>query len=48
MRDLTGSFAAGQYGLVLMGVISPLVCVVFLHIPDAVKQRSEALSAQAD
>jgi ACS family tartrate transporter-like MFS transporter len=34
MKDLTGSYAGGLYGLALFGVISALVCAFFLHIPD--------------
>ena len=34
MKDLTGSFSGGLYGLALTGVLSALVCAFFLHIPD--------------
>jgi len=34
MRDLTGSFSGGLYGLALLGLISSIVCALFLHIPD--------------
>jgi MFS transporter, ACS family, tartrate transporter len=34
MRDLTGSFASGLYGLALFGLIAAVVCALFLHIPD--------------
>ena len=33
MKDLTGSYAGGLYGLALLGFISALVCALFLHIP---------------
>ena len=36
MRDLTGSFAGGLYGLALLSFISAVVCALFLHIPDVV------------
>ncbi len=34
MKDLTGSFAGGLYGLALLSLIAALVCAFFLHIPD--------------
>ena len=34
MKDLTGNFAGGLYGLALLSLITALVCVFFLHIPD--------------
>lgn len=34
VKDLTGSFAGGLYGLALTGLISAFVCAFFLHIPD--------------
>jgi len=34
MRDLTGSFSGGLYGLALLGLISSIVCALFLHIPS--------------
>jgi MFS transporter, ACS family, tartrate transporter len=34
MKDLTGSYAGGLYGLALFGLISAFVCAFFLHIPD--------------
>ena len=47
MKDLTGSYAGGLYGLALFGVVSAFVCAFFLHIPDpAVSVRApEALRA---
>ena len=36
MRDATGSFAGGLYGLALLGLVASFVCAVFLHIPDPV------------
>src|SRR3984957_14396387 len=35
MKDVTGSFSGGLYGLALLGLISALVCAFFLHIPTA-------------
>ena len=34
MKDLTGSFSGGLYGLALTGLISAFVCAFFLHIPN--------------
>jgi ACS family tartrate transporter-like MFS transporter len=34
MRDLTGSFSGGLYGLALLGLIAAIVCALFLYIPD--------------
>jgi ACS family tartrate transporter-like MFS transporter len=34
MRDLTGNYAGGLYGLALLGLIAAIVCAVFLHIPN--------------
>jgi ACS family tartrate transporter-like MFS transporter len=47
MKDLTGSYAGGLYGLALFGLVSAFVCAFFLHIPDpTVSARSpEALRA---
>jgi ACS family tartrate transporter-like MFS transporter len=48
MRDATGSYAGGLYGLALLCLISALVCAWFLHIPDPATRASLAASAQAD
>jgi ACS family tartrate transporter-like MFS transporter len=47
MKDLTGSYAGGLYGLALFGVVSAFVCAFFLHIPDptASARAPEALRA---
>jgi MFS transporter, ACS family, tartrate transporter len=47
MKDLTGSYAGGLYGLALFGLVSAFVCAFFLHIPDpTVSMRApEALRA---
>jgi ACS family tartrate transporter-like MFS transporter len=34
MKDLTGSYAGGLYGLALFGVVSAFVCAFFLQIAD--------------
>jgi len=33
MKDLTGSYAGGLYGLALFGLVSAFLCGFFLHIP---------------
>jgi hypothetical protein len=40
MKDWTGSFAGGLYGLALFGLISAFVCAFFLHIPSAVGKEA--------
>jgi MFS transporter, ACS family, tartrate transporter len=47
MKDLTGSYAGGLYGLALFGLVSAFVCAFFLHIPDptASTRAPEALRA---
>jgi ACS family tartrate transporter-like MFS transporter len=40
MKDLTGSFAGGLYGLALFGLIAAVICAAFLHIPDHVSEKS--------
>jgi ACS family tartrate transporter-like MFS transporter len=46
MKDLTGSFAGGLYGLALLGLISAVICALFLHIPKPV--APEAVPAPAE
>jgi ACS family tartrate transporter-like MFS transporter len=47
MKDLTGSYAGGLYGLALFGLVSAFVCAFFLNIPDpaAPVRAPEALRA---
>ncbi len=47
MRDLTGSYAGGLYGLALMGLIAAVVAAFFLKVPDPVRDRHLA-GSQAD
>ena len=37
MKDATGSFSGGLYGLALLSLMSSVVCALFLHIPDPSK-----------
>jgi MFS transporter, ACS family, tartrate transporter len=34
MKDLTGSYAGGLYGLALLGLLAAIICALFLHIPN--------------
>jgi MFS transporter, ACS family, tartrate transporter len=34
LKDLTGSYAGGLYGLAVFGVVASFVCAFFLHIPN--------------
>ena len=46
MKDMTGSFAGGLYGLALLGLVAAIVCAVFLHIPN--RLSSPAIGAPAE
>ncbi|HVY16294.1 MAG TPA: MFS transporter [Rhodopila sp.] len=49
MKDLTGSFSGGLYGLAVLGFVAAVVCALFLNIRDNA-QRTDLLAegAQAD
>jgi ACS family tartrate transporter-like MFS transporter len=47
MKDATGSFAGGLYGLALLGLISSLVCAFFLHIPNYTANLPAAAASAA-
>jgi ACS family tartrate transporter-like MFS transporter len=38
MKDMTGSYAGGLYGLALLGLVAAIVCALFLHIPKRLPQ----------
>jgi MFS transporter, ACS family, tartrate transporter len=40
MKDLTGSYSGGLYGLALLSLVSALVCAFFLHIPNVTSPTS--------
>ncbi|HTR82853.1 MAG TPA: MFS transporter [Reyranella sp.] len=42
MKDATGTFSGGLYGLALLTLVSSLVCAFFLHIPDPTTQSELA------
>jgi MFS transporter, ACS family, tartrate transporter len=37
MKDASGSFSGGLYGLALLGLIASIVCAFFLHIPNPMR-----------
>jgi ACS family tartrate transporter-like MFS transporter len=37
MKDATGSYSGGLYGLALLSLVSAVVCALFLHIPDVTR-----------
>jgi ACS family tartrate transporter-like MFS transporter len=41
MKDATGSFAGGLYGLALLSLVSAVVCALFLHIPDPTRAEKQ-------
>jgi len=43
MKDWTGSYSGGLYGLALLGLMAAIVCAAFLHIPN--RQASPAIEA---
>src|SRR5262249_61554132 len=45
MKDLTGSFAGGLYGLALFGFLASVVCAFFLHIPKRAPAEEPAAGA---
>jgi ACS family tartrate transporter-like MFS transporter len=48
MKDMTGSYAGGLYGLALLGFIAALVCALSLNIPKPVVPEAEAVAAPAE
>lgn len=48
MKDATGSFAGGLYGLALLGLIASFVCAFFLHIPNHTANLPAAVHSEAD
>ncbi len=47
VKDVTGSYAGGLYGLALLCVISAIVCALFLDIPDPNSGRVGVANAEA-
>jgi MFS transporter, ACS family, tartrate transporter len=48
VKDLTGSYAGGLYGLAFLCVISAVVCALFLDIPNPVAAPGAVANAEAD
>jgi ACS family tartrate transporter-like MFS transporter len=46
MRDLTGSYAGGLYGLALLGLMAAIVCALFLHIPKRAPAAAVGVPAE--
>jgi MFS transporter, ACS family, tartrate transporter len=46
MKDLTGGYAGGLYGLALLGLVAAIICALFLQIPKRIP--SEAVGAPAE
>jgi ACS family tartrate transporter-like MFS transporter len=46
MKDLTGSYAGGLYGLALLGLIAAIVCALFLHIPNRLPASAAGVPAE--
>ncbi len=44
MKDATGSFAGGLYGLALLGLIASLVCAFFLRSWEPAAVRAKVLT----
>ena len=48
MKDATGSYAGGLYGLALLCLASAIVCAFFLNIPNVLDRQPQAVGSQAD
>jgi len=52
MKDATGSYSGGLYGLALLCLGAGIVCAFFLHIPDVVRDADtrdgDAIASHAD
>ena len=46
MKDLTGNYAGGLYGLALLGLLAAIVCALFLHIPNRMPARAAVAPAE--
>ena len=46
MKDLTGSYAGGLYGLALLCLASAIVCALFLHIPNRMPAQAAVAPAE--
>jgi ACS family tartrate transporter-like MFS transporter len=49
MKDVTGSYAGGLYGLALLCIVSAVVCALFINIPNAAANaKMQAVPEGAD
>jgi len=48
MKDATGNFAGGLFGLALLSLVAALVCAFFLHIPTAAALGGPAVARPAE
>jgi MFS transporter, ACS family, tartrate transporter len=48
MKDMTGSYAGGLYGLAILCLGAAIICAFFLNIPNTVAARAEIVGSQAD
>ncbi len=48
VRDMSGSYAGGLYGLAFLCAISSFVCAFFLHIPNPIRAQAQPVGSQAD
>ncbi len=46
MKDATGSFAGGLFGLALLCLVAAVVCAFFLHIPDPIRAAAQPAPAE--
>jgi ACS family tartrate transporter-like MFS transporter len=48
MKDVTGSYAGGLYGLALFSLIAAIVCALFLHIPSRTPSAARTVGVPAE
>jgi MFS transporter, ACS family, tartrate transporter len=48
LKDWTGSFAGGLFGMALLSIIGALVCAFLLSIPEVTERRPDAAGAQGE
>ena len=48
VKDLTGSYAGGLFGLAILCVISAAICALFLHIPNVAKYAAVEPATQSN
>lgn len=48
VRDMSGSYTGGLYGLAFLCAISSFVCAFFLHIPNPIRAQAQPVGSQAD